>query len=59
MRRDLENIEAILMYCDGIIETSQMYGDDIEDFLESIQYQWSTAFGICKSVRPSRSCRPN
>lgn len=25
MRRDLENIEAILMYCDGIIETSQMY----------------------------------
>ncbi len=46
MRRDLENIEVILIYCDGIIETSQMYGDDIEDFLESIQYQWSTAFGI-------------
>ncbi len=23
-----------------------MYDADIEDFMESLQYQWSTAFGI-------------
>ena len=46
MKHDLENINAILEYCDGIIATKQQYGDDIEDFMESLQYQWSTAFGI-------------
>ena len=46
MKHDLENIDAILEYCDGILATRNLYGDDIEDFMESLQYQWSTAFGI-------------
>ena len=46
MKHDLENIDAILEYCDGILATRDLYGDDIEDFMESLQYQWSTAFGI-------------
>lgn len=33
-------------YCDGILATRDLYGDDIEDLMESLQYQWSTAFGI-------------
>lgn len=46
MKHDLENINAILEYCDGILATKNLYGDDIEDFVENLQYQWSTAFGI-------------
>ena len=39
MKHDLEQIDAILDYCDGILATRDMYGNDIEDFLESLQYQ--------------------
>ncbi len=46
MKRDVENIDAIPEYCDGIIATMGLYGDDIEDFMGNIQYQWSTAFAI-------------
>lgn len=46
MKHDIENIGVILEYCDGILATRDLYGDDIEDFIENLQYQWSTAFGI-------------
>ena len=38
MKHDLENIDAILEYCDGILATRDLYGDDIEDFMEGLQY---------------------
>ena len=46
MKHDLKNIDEILEYCDGILATRDLYGDDIEDFMGNLQYQWSTAFGI-------------
>lgn len=46
MKRDLSNLQTIVSYCDGILEAKQMFGDDIEDFLGNVQYQWSTSFAI-------------
>lgn len=33
MKHDLENIDAILEYCNGIIATRNLYDDDIENFM--------------------------
>lgn len=46
MRPDSEILEAIIRYCDEILEDMQRFGTDVEDFLEDRAYQKSVAFTI-------------
>ena len=46
MRRVIDILRDIVEYCDVVYEAVEMFGSDIEDFLDNKVYQTSTAFSI-------------
>lgn len=48
MKHDLENIDAILEYCNGILVTRDLYGDDIEDFRRACNTSGAQRSASCR-----------
>lgn len=48
MKHDLENIDAILEYCNGILATRDLYGDDIEDFRRACNTSGAQRSASCR-----------
>lgn len=46
MNRDIRSLETIIRHCNNIEITIATFGDDEEDFLESIPFQQSCAFSM-------------